>query len=95
MHSANCVNDVSEHCDVCRPSDKAPNLAAEGAPAASMFNEKSQVRQPFYEDLVALDAADVPPNYSPLYLPSRMFPLNARRNAGRLTYCADWRFRPT
>ena len=37
---ANFVDDVAEHCDVCKALEKAPRVPIPGATTVSMFNDK-------------------------------------------------------
>ena len=62
MRLANCVDEVLEHCGVCRSFDTAPHV--------SMFNGKLLVGLPYSDDLIALHAMDVYRQYS-LLAPSR------------------------
>ena len=56
MRLANCVDEVLEHCEVCRSFDKAPHV--------SMINGKLQADVPYLDDLIALHAMDVYRQYS-------------------------------
>ena len=47
VHLVNCVDEVLEHCEVCRASDDASRVRIAGTSAASTFNEKLHVMDAF------------------------------------------------
>ena len=57
MHLVNYVDEVLEHCDLCRARDKAPHVPIAGTTTAPMSNETLQVDL-FSEDIIALRASD-------------------------------------
>ena len=60
----NFVDDVLDHCDVCRAFDEAPHVPVAGTHAVSMFNEKVHVDPLFLDDLIAVHAMDMFSKYS-------------------------------
>ena len=70
MHVLTCVGEVLERCEVCRACAKAPHVPVAGASTASMIKGKSQVDLPSLDDVVALHAMGVFPEY-PLLVPGR------------------------
>ena len=59
-HLVDCVDEVSEQCDICRASDKAPHVPTAGAATVKMSKSKLQVGLLFLGDLIALRATGVP-----------------------------------
>ena len=55
-HSANSVDEVLEHCEVCRAPGTAPHVPDPGAFTVSTYNEKLEVRLPSLDGIIALPA---------------------------------------
>ena len=70
MHSVDCVDEVSERCDVRRSYEKAPHVPIAETSTVSMFNEKLRPDLAFLGDLIALHAVDVFSKFS-LLIPVR------------------------
>ena len=60
----NHVDEVLDHCDVCRAYGKAPHAPIAGTSAVSTYNEKAQGGLLLLGDLIALHAAEMFPKYS-------------------------------
>ena len=65
MHSANYVDEVLQHCEVCPASGKAPRVPIAGASAVSMICEKLQADLSFSGELIAPRAMGVCSKYPP------------------------------
>ena len=63
-HLMNYVDEVSEHCEVCRPFDKARQVPIAGTSTVSIFNEKAQEDHLFLDEIIALRATDMYSKYS-------------------------------
>ena len=59
-----CVDEASQQCDVCRPSDKAPHLPIAGASSASSVDDELPADLPFLGDAIAFHAMDAYEKYS-------------------------------
>ena len=70
MSLAHYVDDVSEHCEICRAFDKAKDIPIAGAPAVLTLNRKLQVDLSISDDAIALRAMD-PSSKCPLLIPER------------------------
>ena len=70
MHLLTSVDEILGQCEVCRTFDKAPRAPVAGAPTAPMFIERLLADLLPPDDLIALRAMDVFPEYSFL-IPAR------------------------
>ena len=70
MRLLTSVGKVSEQCEVCRASDKAPHVPIAATRAVSLFSGKLQVGLFSLDDLIALRAMDVFSKYFHL-IPAR------------------------
>ena len=82
VHPAKYVDEVSEHCEVCRAFDEAPHAPIAGIFAVSMFSEKLSADLLFWGDLVALRAMD--------FFPNDLLPILARPQYPQEAWGASW-----
>ena len=68
LHLLHHVDELLEHCEVCRAFDRPHRVPVTGASTVSTFDGKLQVDLLFLGDIIALHVMDVVPKYSTLAL---------------------------